>query len=1070
MPLREDIKRILVIGAGPIVIGQAGEFDYSGSQAVKALKKLGYYVVVINSNPATVMTDPDISDKTYIEPIIPGIIEQIIQRDKIDAILPTVGGQTALNVTLELKQLGIIDKYGIELLGVNTHSIEVAESRELFKEAMDEIGLKSAHGWICKSFEEALHIPKIHGFPLIIRPSFTLGGSGGGIAYNIDEYKEIISRGFELSVTKELLIEESLLGWKEYEFEVMRDLNDNAIIVASVENFDPMGVHTGDSITVAPAQTLTDKEYQILRDYSLAVIRKVGVATGGSNIQFAVNPDNGEVRVIEMNPRVSRSSALVSKATGFPIAKIAAQLAVGLTLDEITNEITTTTPASFEPTLDYIVVKVPRWDFEKFNVGSFLTTQMKSVGEVMSIGSNFREALQKALRSLEIGVKGLEFNGLDKMSDGKLKDKLQKPTPMRVFYLKEAFKRGYSIDEVFELTKIDRWFLDNILQIQELESEIGGKTIDNIGVDKLKELKLSGFSDGQLAELLSSTENEVRAKRKALKILPTYKKVDTCAAEFDAKTPYFYSTYLEENESNPNERRKIIVLGGGPFRIGQGIEFDYCASQASMLLKNTEFETIMINCNPETVSTDYDTSDKLYFEPVTFEDVMNIIDLEKPYGVILQLGGQTPLKLSEKLEEMGVNILGTSRSNIDRAEDRGKFIEMLDDLNIPYPAGSTANNITEALKIALNIGFPVIVRPSYVLGGRGMAIVYQEEDLKKYITEAAKITQDHPVLIDKFLENAFEVDVDALSDGDNALIGGIMQHIEEAGVHSGDSSSVLPTYRVEPHIIDTIRDYTYSIIKELNIIGFINIQFAVYRGDVYVIEVNPRASRTVPFVSKSIGIPLTKIAVKLMAGAKLNEMDIPNPGFMGFYTVKAPVFSFNKFPGVDTVLGPEMRSTGEVMGISEFFGEAYVKSQIAAGNTLPKNGNIFISVNDFDKNDVVPIAKKLSNLGYNIYATLGTYNKLQKSNVSASLIPKIGAGHPNVVEKIQSGDISLIINTPLGRKSYQDDLQIREAALSKKILCITTLHAAKAAMDGMEWLQRHQITVYGAIKDRIIIS
>jgi carbamoyl-phosphate synthase large subunit len=1070
MPLRTDIKRILVIGAGPIVIGQAGEFDYSGSQAVKALKKLGYYVVVINSNPATVMTDPEISDKTYIEPIIPVIIEQIIQRDKIDAILPTVGGQTALNVTLELKQLGIIDKYNIELLGVNTHSIELAESRELFKAAMDEIGLHSAKGWICKSDEEALHIPTIHPFPLIIRPSFTLGGSGGGIAYNLEEYKEIIARGFELSVTKELLIEESLLGWKEYEFEVMRDVNDNAIIVASVENFDPMGVHTGDSITVAPAQTLTDKEYQILRDYSLAVIRKVGVATGGSNIQFAVNPDNGEVRVIEMNPRVSRSSALVSKATGFPIAKIAAQLAVGLTLDEITNEITTTTPASFEPALDYIVVKVPRWDFEKFNVSSQLTTQMKSVGEVMSIGSNFREALQKALRSLEIGVKGLEFKGIENFTKEKLEDKLKNPTPMRVFCVKEAFKRGYSIDDVFNLTKIDRWFLDNILQIVELENEFTGKSIDNIGIEELRNLKLSGFSDVQIADMFNSNESEIRLKRKALKVLPTYKKVDTCAAEFDAKTPYFYSTYLTENESASSDKKKVIVLGGGPVRIGQGIEFDYCASQASMLLKGTEYETIMINCNPETVSTDYDTSDKLYFEPVYFEDVMNIIDLEKPMGVILQLGGQTPLRLSQRLQEAGVTILGTSQSNIDRAEDRGRFIDMLNILEIPYPAGATANNMDEALKIALNIGFPVIVRPSYVLGGRGMAIVYQEEDLKKYITEAAKVNQDHPVLIDKFLENAFEVDVDALSDGETSLIGGIMQHIEEAGVHSGDSSSVLPTYRVEPHIIDTIRDYTYSIIKELQIIGFINIQYAVYRGEVYVIEVNPRASRTVPFVSKSIGIPLTKIAVKLMIGEKLADMDIPNPGFMGYYTVKAPVFSFNKFPGVDTVLGPEMRSTGEVMGISEFFGEAYVKSQIAAGNHLPTSGCVFISVNDFDKNDVVPIAKKLSELGYEIIATLGTYNKLVLNKIPASLIPKIGAGSPNVVEKIQSGDVKLIINTPLGRKSYQDDLQIREAALSKKILCITTLHTAKAAMDGMEWLQKHQITVYGPIKDRIVIK
>lgn len=1067
MALRTDIKRILVIGAGPIVIGQAGEFDYSGSQAIKSLRKLGYFVVVINSNPATIMTDPDLANKTYIEPITPSIIEQIIQRDKIDSILPTVGGQTALNVTLELKQLGILDKYNIELLGVNTHSIELAEGRESFKKAMDEIGLESAKGFIVNSYEKAMEIPKVQNFPLIIRPSFTMGGSGGGVAFDMNEYIEIVKRGLELSPTNELLIEESLLGWKEYEFEVMRDLNDNVVIVASVENFDPMGVHTGDSITVAPAQTLTDVEYQRLRDYSIAVIRKVNVATGGSNIQFAVNPVNGDVRVIEMNPRVSRSSALVSKATGFPIAKIAAQLAVGLTLDEIMNEITGTTPASFEPALDYIVVKIPRWDFEKFKVPSNLTTQMKSVGEVMSIGSNFREAVQKACRSLEIGTNGLHFKGLGNVPKEKLEDKLKNPTPMRIFYVKEAFKRNYTVEQVHEITKIDPWFLENILEIVEIENEFIGKNINEISEEQLRNAKLSGFSDNQIANFTNIHENEVREYRKSLNIFPSYKKVDTCAAEFEAQTPYFYSTYLHQNESEPKNKKKIVVLGGGPFRIGQGIEFDYCASQASMILKEMGIETIMINCNPETVSTDYDTSDKLYFEPVYFEDVMNIIELENPDGVILQLGGQTPLKLSKRLMEAGVKILGTSQSNIDRAEDRGRFIEMLNHLSIAYPVGDTANDEESAKRIALNIGFPVIVRPSYVLGGRGMAIVYQEEDLMQYIREAAKVNEDHPVLIDKFLENAFEVDVDALSDGEDALIAGIMQHIEEAGVHSGDSSSVLPTYKVEPHIIDKIKEYTYSLIKELKIIGFINIQFAVYRNHVYVIEVNPRASRTVPFVAKSIGIPLTKIAVKLMLGEKLNDLNIPNPGIGGYYTVKAPVFSFNKFPGVDTVLGPEMRSTGEVMGISEFFGEAYVKSQLAAGNNLPSTGEIFISVNDFDKQDIIPIAKNIISLGYTICATLGTYNVLKAANVPANLIPKIGAGHPNVVEKILSGDVSLIINTPLGRKAYQDDLQIREAALQKKILCITTLNAATAAIDGMEWLQKHQITVYGPIRNRM---
>ena len=1065
MPIRNDIKRILVIGAGPIIIGQAGEFDYSGSQAVKSLKKLGYFVVVINSNPATVMTDPEISDRTYIEPITTSIIEQIIQKENIEAILPTVGGQTALNVTLKLKKKGIIDKYNIELLGVNTKSIELAESRELFKNAMDEIGLNSASGDIIKGYDEAMELIKTHPFPLVIRPSFTLGGTGGGIAFNKEEYEEIILKGLELSPTKELLIEESLLGWKEYEFEVMRDLNDNAIIVASVENFDPMGVHTGDSITVAPIQTLTDKEYQQLRDYSLAVIRKVGVATGGSNIQFALNPVDGQVKIIEMNPRVSRSSALVSKATGFPIAKIAAQLSVGLTLDEITNEITGTTPASFEPALDYIIVKIPRWDFEKFKVSSNLTTQMKSVGEVMSIGSNFREALQKALRSLEIGVDGLGYNGLDTCSKETLENKLINPTPMRIFYLKEAFKRGYSIDEVFKLSKIDPWFLKNIFDIVEEEQNLFDQKIENINIDDLRNAKLSGFSDKQLAKYLNSTEGEIRAKRKALNILPTYKKVDTCAAEFDAKTPYFYSTYLKENESIRSKRKKIIVLGGGPFRIGQGIEFDYCASQASMILKDLGVETIMINCNPETVSTDYDTSDKLYFEPVTYEDVMNVIDLESPDGIILQLGGQTPLNLSKRLKSENIKILGTSQENIDKAENRGSFLAMLDKLQIHYPAGDMAYDEETALKTAMNIGFPVIVRPSYVLGGRGMAIVYNEYDLKSYIKESTLIDKESPVLIDKFLENAIELDVDALSDGEDSIIAGIMQHIEEAGIHSGDSSSVLPTFNLNAQIIDTIKDYTYRMIDELEICGFINIQYAVYNDHVHVIEVNPRASRTVPFVSKSNGIALTKVAVKLMLGQKLKDLNLPVLG-QQHYTVKAPVFSFNKFPGVDTILGPEMRSTGEVMGISEFFGEAYIKSQIAAGNYLPPSGDVFISVNDFDKKEIIPIAKKLIKLGFIIYATIGTSNALKMAGIESTLVPKIGTGSPNVIEKINNGDMDLVINTPLGRKSYQDDVMIRSVSLQKGVHCITALTAAKAAIDGIEWIQKHRITVYGPIQDR----
>ena len=1069
MPKRTDINRILVIGSGPIVIGQAGEFDYSGSQAIKALKNLGYYVVVVNSNPATVMTDPHLCDRTYIEPIETNTIEQIIQKEKIDSILPTVGGQTALNITLKLKDEGIIDKYNIELLGVNTESINIAESRELFNKAMDEINLSCPKGTICKTYEEAMKVPALYNYPLIIRPSFTLGGTGGGIAYTPEEYDIIVKRGLELSPTSELLIEESLLGWKEYEYEVVRDKNDNVIIIASVENFDPMGVHTGDSITVAPAQTLTDKEYQKLRDYSIDVIRKVGVATGGSNIQFGVNPKNGEVRVIEMNPRVSRSSALVSKATGFPIAKIAAQLAVGLTLDEITNEITGTTPASFEPTLDYIVVKVPRWDFEKFSVPPHLTTQMKSVGEVMSIGSNFREAIQKAFSSLEIGVNGLENDVTHMATVDVIEKNLKVPTPMRPFYVKEAYKRGWSTEKIYELTGIDPWFLDNILQIVNLERELKDKNLNQIDTYQLKKLKLNGFSDKQLANILDTTEKEIRQKRKTLKITPTYKKVDTCSAEFEAQTPYFYSTYLNENESIKSDKKKILVLGGGPFRIGQGIEFDYCASQAALAIKSQNVETIMLNCNPETVSTDYDTSSKLYFEPVTFENVMSVIDLEKPDGVILQLGGQTPLNLAKRLKAEGVEILGTSNENIHRAEDRGSFIEMLKKLEIPYPAGYTVYDKETALSTALNIGFPVIVRPSFVLGGRGMEITYNEYELEKYIENNATVNVENPVLIDKFLENSIEVDVDAISDGEDHFIAGIMQHIEEAGVHSGDSCSVLPAHSISEELISDIKDYTGKLIKELNIIGFINIQFVIYRNSVYVIEVNPRASRTVPYVSKTIGIPLTRIVSLIMLGKKLKDFNLELVPKIDFYSVKSPVFSFSKFPGVDTVLGPEMRSTGEVMGVSDFFGEAYVKSQISAGNILPTEGNVFISVNDFDKQEIPSIAKKLIDLGYEIHATLGTHNVLKLNQIESHLIPKIGAGEPNVVDLMKSGKINLVINTPLGRKAHQDDNFIREVALQKRIHCITTIPAAKAAVEGIAWLQKNQIALYGAIKDKISI-
>ncbi len=1062
MPQRTDIDRILVIGSGPIIIGQAGEFDYSGSQAVKALKSLGYYVVVLNSNPATIMTDPALSDKVYIEPITCDIIEQLIQKEKIDAILPTVGGQTALNVSLELYEKGIIDKYNIELLGVNKESIEKAEHRELFRQAMENIGLQSPKGLTIRSLKEALDFQADTGFPLIIRPSLTMGGSGGGFAQNIEEYTNIVINGLSLSPIGEVLIEESLVGWKEFEFEVIRDSKDNAIIVASIENFDPMGVHTGDSITVAPAQTLSDIEYQRLRDYSIAVIREIGVETGGSNIQFAMNPENGDVRVIEMNPRVSRSSALVSKATGFPIAKIAAKLAVGFTLDEITNDITRTTPASFEPVMDYIVVKIPRWDFEKFKVEPVLTTQMKSVGEVMAIGSNFREAFQKAYRSLEIGATGFESSAFDNLAIEVILERLKKPTPDTPFLIKRAFELGAVLEEIYSITKIDKWFLDNIIQIIEFEKKI--KSAEEMKPEFLKEAKLNGFSDEQIAKLRNTTSAIIRNLRKDLGILPTYKSVDTCAGEFEAYTPYFYSTYLRENESVKSSRKKIVVLGGGPFRIGQGLEFDYCCSQAAMVLKDSDYETIMINCNPETVSTDYDTSDKLYFEPVFLEDVMNILDLEMPEGVILQLGGQTPLKLSKQLEDNGIKILGTSQQSIDAAEDRGKLLEMLKDKGIPFPKGNMAVTVDEALNSAKSIGYPVIVRPSYVLGGRGMAVVYNDVEFLGYLNEAVRVSENHPVLIDKFLENAIEIDVDAVSDGNYTIIAGIMEHIEEAGVHSGDSCSVLPSYSISPQIRDTIREMTYKLAKTLSVCGFMNIQFAVFEHEVYLIEVNPRASRTVPFVSKSTGIPMTRLAIKAMLGDKLSGINISKSQGSDNYSVKTPVFSFGKFPGVDTVLGPEMRSTGEVMGTSEFFGEAYVKSQISAGNSLPLKGNIFISVNDYDKKLVVPIARKLHNLGYSIYATLGTYSTLHVNEVPVNLIHKIDHGHPNVIEMIHSGIIQMIINTPLGRKAYQDDLLIRSAALNKRILCITNISAAKAATDGIEWLQKHQITISSPIK------
>ena len=1067
MPKRDDIKRILVIGSGPILIGQAGEFDYSGSQAIRALKSLGYYVVVINSNPATIMTDPHLSDRVYAEPIIPNLIEQIIIKEKIDAILPTVGGQTALNVVKKMNEEGTIKKLGVEILGASIESIEIAENREKFKIAMKEIGLKTPRSFIVHTRKEAMDLLEKIDFPLILRPSFTLGGTGGGIAKNLSEYKKLIEIGLLKSPTKEILIEESLIGWKEFEFEVVRDLNDNAVIVSSIENFDPMGVHTGDSITVAPAQTLTDEEYQKLRDYSIKVIRKVGVSTGGSNIQFAVNPQNGDVRVIEMNPRVSRSSALVSKATGFPIAKIAAQLSVGLTLDEIKNEITRVTPASFEPALDYIVVKVPRWDFKKFNTKKTLSTQMKSVGEVMAIGSNFREAFQKALRSLEIDVNGLHDPKVSTISDKKLKKLLKVPTPGRPFYIKEAFLRGFSTKEIYGLTKIDPWFLNNIKLIAEQEELLMKEKRKLYDPTFLMRMKKSGFSDERISEISGVSTKEIRKIREKSNIIPVYKKVDTCAGEFESQTPYFYSTYQKTNESIPSKKEKIIILGGGPFRIGQGIEFDYCASKAAITLKKMGIETIMINCNPETVSTDYDISDKLYFEPLFIEDVMNIIELEKPSGIILQLGGQTPLKLAKELSQKKIKILGTSYETINEAEDREKFISLLEELNINYPHGRAVFTFEEAIKSAKKIGFPVLVRPSYVLGGRGMAIVYNSEDLERYVKNAVKITKEYPILIDKFLEDAFEVDVDALSDGESVFIAGIMQHIEEAGIHSGDSSSVLPTYLVEPKYIDEIKEITGKISKKLNIIGFINIQFAIKNDTVYVLEVNPRASRTVPFVSKSTGLPLTEIAVRLMLGEKLKTMNLDEISRQNYYTVKSPVFSFDKFEGIDPILGPEMRSVGETMGISEFFGEAFVKAMIGAGFSLPTEGNVFISVNDFDKEKIKFISKKLLKLGFKIFATEGTYGKLISWDVTAKKIAKVGEGKPDVLDFIREGKFSLIINTPLGRKAYQDDLKIREAALERKIPCITTISSARAVVDGIGWLKKHRIAIHNPLKYHI---
>jgi len=1015
MPKRDDINKILILGAGPIVIGQACEFDYSGVQACKALKEEGYSVVLVNSNVATIMTDPEMADATYIEPINYSIVEKIIKIEKPDAILPTMGGQTALNCALDLDRLGILKKYKVEMIGASKRAIDLAEDRSLFKQAMKEIGLESAKSFIVKDIDDAIKKQKKIGFPVIIRPSFTLGGSGGGIAYNKEEFIEISKRGLDISPTTEILLEESLLGWKEYEMEVVRDSKDNCIIICSIENFDPMGVHTGDSITVAPAQTLTDKEYQIMRNASIDILRKIGVDTGGSNVQFAVNPKNGKLVVIEMNPRVSRSSALASKATGFPIAKIAAKLAVGYTLNELRNEITSgLTPASFEPTIDYVVTKIPRFAFEKFpKSNNRLTTQMKSVGEVMSIGRNFQESLQKALSSLELDLSGLDtiedINNLDKFN---FEYELKEPGPSRILYVAEAFRRNYTVNQIFEISKIDPWFLEQIHELVNLEKKISKKKIKDVSATELLLYKKKGFSDLKIAELTSTTQHVVRKIRQKNKIKPVFKRVDTCAAEFPTNTSYLYSTYEKHCESLPTSNKKIIVIGSGPNRIGQGIEFDYCCVHASKAAQELGYETIMINCNPETVSTDYDTSDRLYFEPINLESVLNIVEIEKPEGVIVQYGGQTPLKLVNDLSKYGVPIIGTSPESIDAAEDREKFKNILRDINVLQPPNSTARNKAQALKEANKIGYPIIVRPSYVLGGRAMEVIYDAEELKKYINEAVKVSNDAPVLIDKFLNEAIEIDVDAVRDlKGEVFIAGIMQHIEEAGVHSGDSACSIPTYSINKKQIELIKENTIKMANKLNVKGLMNVQFAIKDDKLYVIEVNPRASRTIPFVSKSAGLSIAKIAAKCMLGESIKKQKIPKKIKHDYFYVKEVVFPFLKFPGVDPILGPEMKSTGEVMGIGKNFGEAFAKSQIATSVVIPKKGSAFISVKDEDKSNVKDVAKNLVSLGFKLFATHGTQEYLNKNNIKCFRVNKVREGRTHIVDMIKNNEIDLIINT-----------------------------------------------------------
>ena len=1074
MPKRTDIKKILIIGSGPIVIGQACEFDYSGTQACKALRAEGYEVVLVNSNPATIMTDPEIADRTYIEPLAKEYLESIIAAEKPDALLPTVGGQTGLNLAVELAESGILEKYGVKLIGAQLRAIQIAKDRLLFKDACRKIGLEVPASFVVTDVHKAIELADQLGYPVVIRPSFTLGGTGGSIAYNREDFSDAIARALDASPVHQALIEESVLGWKEYELEVMRDFRDNFVVICSIENVDPMGIHTGDSITVAPAQTLTDKEYQRMRDAAAAIIREVGVETGGSNIQFAIDPADGRMVVIEMNPRVSRSSALASKATGFPIAKIAAKLAVGMTLDEIPNDITRTTPASFEPTIDYVVAKIPKWQFEKFpGSDTTLSTQMKSVGEVMAIGRTFQEALCKGIRALEPHT---AWRPPKEVTTALLREKLSVPGPDRLHWLFEAIERGMARGEICSLSKIDPWFIEHLKAMVALDRRVAAASLDGISPELLLESKRSGASDEEIAKLLNTSAEKVRARRHEIGVRPVFKRVDTCAAEFESFTPYLYSTYEEEDESAAVERPKVVILGSGPNRIGQGIEFDYCCCHAAFALKEDGFETVMVNCNPETVSTDYDTSDRLYFEPLTLEDVLAILDREKPQGVIVQFGGQTPLNLALELKRNGARIIGTDPESIDLAEDRRRFGRLLEELKIPQPRAGTALAPAEATRVATEIGLPVLVRPSYVLGGRAMVIAYDLKTVEDYVAQAALLgtasDPRRPILIDQFLEDAVEVDVDALADGEDVVIAGIMEHIEEAGIHSGDSSCVLPSVTLKPAVLARIRDYTVRLARALHVVGLMNVQYAIQRDTVYVLEVNPRASRTIPYVSKATGVPLAKAAARLMTGRKLRELrlstieqdGVQELALRDFYAVKSPVFPFSKFRGVDTILGPEMRSTGEVMGVSSTFGLAFAKAQLAAGQRLPREGTVFISVNDHDKRHVAGVARDLLAAGLKVIATRGTCAALRESGIEVESVYKVNEGRPNIVDLIKTSKVGLVINTPLGRESFYDEKSIRRAAIRYNVPCITTLSAAKAAAGGIRAMAGHAVDI-AALQD-----